>query len=231
MALKAIFFDLDDTLMMTTATQRQRAERVAARLGQHLSGFDAEAFVAAAMTINPETGWVTGPLRGIEALGLSDTELGREALELWFFNGCFDLACCFEGGADVIRRLAERYVLGVITNGREDRQRAKFEALGLQDVFRVFVTSERAGVEKPHPRIFELALAEAGVEASEALFVGDRLDVDVLGARQAGMSAVWLDHGVQAAADFHVQANVTIREFRELAAALEALAQAEPVAM
>jgi len=56
------------------------------------------------------------------------------------------------------------------------------------------VLSSEVGKRKPHPAIFERALSELGVDSSDALFVGDRLDADVLGASRIGMKtvqAVW----------------------------------------
>ncbi|MEO6858668.1 MAG: HAD-IA family hydrolase [Solirubrobacteraceae bacterium] len=55
------------------------------------------------------------------------------------------------------------------------------------------VSSAVAGVAKPDPAIFAIALAEVGVDAAEALHVGDSLAEDVAGARAAGVRAVWLD--------------------------------------
>ena len=51
------------------------------------------------------------------------------------------------------------------------------------------------GVEKPDPRIFQIALERAGLEPSEAAYVGDLYSIDVLGARAAGLHAVLMDPG------------------------------------
>src|SRR6266498_3353574 len=55
--------------------------------------------------------------------------------------------------------------------------------------------SAEVGVEKPDPKIFELALAEARVAHAEAVYIGDLYSIDVRGARAAGMRAVLLDPG------------------------------------
>jgi len=55
------------------------------------------------------------------------------------------------------------------------------------------IDSAVVGVEKPDPRIFRLALAQAGVPPSAAVYVGDLYSVDVVGARRAGLDAVLLD--------------------------------------
>jgi putative hydrolase of the HAD superfamily len=49
------------------------------------------------------------------------------------------------------------------------------------------------GVEKPDPRVFGMALSRLGVSPSEALYVGDIYEVDVVGARRAGMDVILLD--------------------------------------
>jgi putative hydrolase of the HAD superfamily len=56
------------------------------------------------------------------------------------------------------------------------------------------VVSNAVGYSKPDPRIFEHACTLACVKPAEAVFVGDRLDVDIAGAKAAGMRAVWFNH-------------------------------------
>lgn len=67
----------------------------------------------------------------------------------------------------------------------------KLETLGLLPFFSFVVSSEEAGVEKPHPGLFALCAEKAGVSPEECLFVGDSLKGDVLGAENAGMRALW----------------------------------------
>jgi putative hydrolase of the HAD superfamily len=81
--------------------------------------------------------------------------------------------------------------LGVVSNsdGRVDQA---LQAAGLRQYFDVVVDSALIGVEKPDPRIFEAALAALGVAPEAALYVGDLYEVDVVGARAAGIEAVLL---------------------------------------
>lgn len=93
--------------------------------------------------------------------------------------------------------------IGMVTNGAATVQRDKLAALGIADRFDPLVISSEAGVKKPDPAIFEIALAAAAVPAADAWFVGDNLWHDVPGAVAAGVHAVWLDrHGVQRQADW-----------------------------
>jgi putative hydrolase of the HAD superfamily len=64
------------------------------------------------------------------------------------------------------------------------------EPAGITDLVDGVVTSAEVGAPKPHPRVFERALAIAGVAPSEALHVGDKVDNDVQGAAAAGVRAV-----------------------------------------
>ena len=79
--------------------------------------------------------------------------------------------------------------LAVVSNS-EGKVAQALEAAGLRDYFDVVVDSGLIGIEKPDPRIFEAALDQLGVAPGEALYVGDLYDVDIVGARAAGIEAV-----------------------------------------
>jgi putative hydrolase of the HAD superfamily len=66
----------------------------------------------------------------------------------------------------------------------------QLELLGLGDLFQTVTTSVEHGFRKPHPTIYQRALASAGVGAAEALFVGDNPDCDYLGPRSVGLPAL-----------------------------------------
>jgi HAD superfamily hydrolase (TIGR01509 family) len=95
----------------------------------------------------------------------------------------------------VLRELARRGVrLGVVSNA-DGRVRAQLERAGLAPFFDVIVDSAEVGVSKPDPAIFRLAAARMGVAPGDAIYVGDIYQVDVAGARAAGMRALWLAPG------------------------------------
>ncbi|MGH3326954.1 MAG: HAD family hydrolase [Streptomycetales bacterium] len=83
--------------------------------------------------------------------------------------------------------------LGVVTNLDAVYQSTKLETVGLSHRFRCLVGPDTVGVPKPAPQIFHAACAALGVRPREAAYVGDRLDVDALGATRAGLLGVWLD--------------------------------------
>ena len=81
------------------------------------------------------------------------------------------------------------YTLGTLTNGS-----MRPERLGLEKYFDFIVMSvEHGGIEKPDPRIFEIAVREARCEPHELLHVGDHIEYDVRGANYAGVRSVWLN--------------------------------------
>jgi putative hydrolase of the HAD superfamily len=82
--------------------------------------------------------------------------------------------------------------LGVVSNS-DGRAAQVLEACGLRDRVEVVIDSGAVGVEKPDPRIFRLALDAMGLEAGGTMYVGDLYEVDVVGARAAGLEPVLLD--------------------------------------
>jgi putative hydrolase of the HAD superfamily len=92
----------------------------------------------------------------------------------------------------VLGELQGSYHLALVTNGPPCLQREKLRACGLEPFFREVVISGELGIGKPDPRIFEHALSRLNVSPAEAVMVGDGLERDVLGAKQAGLIAVWV---------------------------------------
>jgi putative hydrolase of the HAD superfamily len=83
--------------------------------------------------------------------------------------------------------------IGVLTNGSTAQQNAKLAAIGLADLVEVVCTSESLGVGKPGAAAYRSTCAALGVEPAETLMIGDNLELDVVAARRAGLSAVHLD--------------------------------------
>lgn len=93
----------------------------------------------------------------------------------------------------VLSRLkGEGLILGLISNVDRDIS-GYIEELGLKPFLNVIVTSGGEGVAKPNPEIFRRALSRAGLEASEAIYIGDNYNVDIVGARGSGLLALLID--------------------------------------
>lgn len=88
--------------------------------------------------------------------------------------------------------------IGVLTNGSTRQQNAKLAAIGLADLIDVVCTSEALGVSKPDPLAYQRVCEALGVEPGETLMIGDNLELDVIAARAAGLSAHHLDRAAGA---------------------------------
>lgn len=93
---------------------------------------------------------------------------------------------------------AKNYPLHLITNGFEETQFLKMKHAGIEHYFTHVITSESAGSLKPHREIFDFAMNKAAATAGESIMIGDTLDVDILGAHNAGMDQVYFCPGTAA---------------------------------
>ena len=120
-------------------------------------------------------------------------ELIPQILQTWpelFAGNRFVL---FDDVLPTMKNLQERgLTLGLITNATREVITIYAE-LGLAPYLNFVVTSEEAGADKPSPKIFLKALENAGVNPQEAMHVGDQYDIDVAGARGAGINPILLD--------------------------------------
>ena len=121
--------------------------------------------------------------------GVADDDIGALVDDLYEGSKAWTMVA-YEEVPDVLATLrADGVAVVVCSNWDWDLERALDQA-GLTPLVDAVVTSARAGARKPHARIFEVALAAAGVGPDDALFVGDTWGADVLGARAAGLRAV-----------------------------------------
>ncbi|PYM39730.1 MAG: hypothetical protein DME12_18440 [Candidatus Rokuibacteriota bacterium] len=205
--IRAVFFDAGNTLVRmnyaaiaaelathgvrATPDEVQRAEwRARVRL-------DEEVFARAPGAVSTESrSSAARYVRLIlEALGVID-EAVIDALTEWrrSYNAPAGLFNVADPLAEPALRLARGRGLGVgVISNSNGTIRAILRTLGLLPYLDFVLDSAEVGVEKPDPRIFDLALAEARVAAREAAYVGDLYSVDVHGARAAGLDAVLLD--------------------------------------
>ncbi len=125
-------------------------------------------------------------------LGLDDPD-GSKADYLSHIFGRVGIWVAFPEAEAMCRRLHGMGLrLGVVSNGPSTTHDLLSQN-GLLPFLDTVVTSQELGIQKPDPAIFVLALERLGVVAREALFVGDLYDVDILGARAAGVAGVLID--------------------------------------
>lgn len=96
------------------------------------------------------------------------------------------------GIMECLAALKERgLILGIGTDMTIDYQLKKLMSLRMLPYFDFIVSSEEVNVEKPHEKLFACCAKKANVPTENCLFIGDSLKKDVLGARNAGMQALW----------------------------------------
>jgi putative hydrolase of the HAD superfamily len=193
--LRAVFFDVDDTLIDYDRTSRAAFHLA---LGDD-ADFDSWVAMSDPHFQRYEHGEVSfqemREQRMAHFLELSG-RAGEDAAEVEAsrFERLWSDYVLFDDVRPCLDRLrADGLILGLITNNEPEHQRHKLTLVGLIDTFDVTIISGAVGVAKPNPAIFALACEQAGVTASAAMHVGDRLDFDAQAATAAGLTGVWLD--------------------------------------
>ncbi|GGM36559.1 haloacid dehalogenase [Longimycelium tulufanense] len=118
--------------------------------------------------------------------------------------------------------------VAAITNASGAHQRAKLSMLGIAEFFDEVVIAGELGAAKPDPAIFRAAALALGVPVAATVHVGDRLDLDAVGACDAGMRGVWLDRGAEPVA---VPPGVSVITSLDQLPGLLALELAPPLSM
>lgn len=198
----AVLFDLDNTLAHRDLSIASYARRFVADFADRLPGATSDAVTA--LIVERDGGGYGVPgspfptVRDDVAHALAtrlpwrDVPTAEALTRHWFAN--FPASSIEMPGATALidRLVADGLRVGIVSNGMDASRRALARCLGLERRVGTLLSSERAGVRKPHARIFELAARELHVPAARCWFVGDHPVNDVAGAHAAGMHAVWL---------------------------------------
>jgi putative hydrolase of the HAD superfamily len=110
-------------------------------------------------------------------------------LESQIKQGRHDLFKFFDDAKPTLQTLSKSYDMGIIANQSEDILEL-LEKSGFDKFFKVKAISSSVKLRKPDPKIFELALSEAGRNAEDCIMVGDRLDTDICPANNMGMTTI-----------------------------------------
>jgi putative hydrolase of the HAD superfamily len=201
--LRAAFFDAGGTLVhpdyrrVGAALQRTvgRAPSPAELEAAEYAGREAvERAMAADPDLRDDARWPVHFRGALASLGFTSEELVRAAPGIRAEHQRANLwTAVTPGAAAALASLRARGVTVACISNSNGTVAALLEQVGLGEVLDFVVDSGSVGVEKPDPAIFRLALERAGVEATAALHVGDLFEVDVVGARRAGIEPVLLD--------------------------------------
>lgn len=233
---RAIFFDLDGTLISERAGVPEARAAVAAMLrdaGHAVSDVTyadaAQAVINAAIAANGGSWPLTfsrldAITQTISALGIAAPDTDVAALAERYKQTRLQCVERLPAAIDVLEAAAVERPLGLITNGPSEEQRQKLRRSALERYFTSVTISGDLDTAKPDPEIFERAVASLAVNATQCVYVGNNFAADVVGATGAGLDAVWLAQTGEptpvATAGGTVQPRAIIRALDELPAVL-----------
>jgi putative hydrolase of the HAD superfamily len=201
--IQAVLFDLDDTLFDHRRSARAALSEVHRR---HAADVDFALFerhhahhledlhldvLAGRRTIDDARRERFRRVFGAVGRALDDDTL--HAVAAAYRRGYMDNRRALEGAAALLEAVRPHARIGIVTNNLLDEQREKLELCRLASFVDELVVSEEAGISKPDPEIFRIALERLGVSARAAVMFGDSWAADIVGAAAAGVRAVWFN--------------------------------------
>jgi putative hydrolase of the HAD superfamily len=189
--IKAVIFDLDNTILDRTSTFSSFTNVFLATFFNHMEstqeifdriiyldqdGYKDKRQLFAELIL--ELPWKVTP-QMTELLDFYTTEYVKSAVLM-------------NKAKEVISYLRNKYLTGLITNGKTAIQYGKLEQLKMSNDFDFIIVSEEVGIKKPDARIFEMALDKLELTPEQCIYVGDHPVNDIEGAAKIGMETIWI---------------------------------------
>lgn len=189
--LKAVIFDLDNTILDRSETFRRFARSFVETYFSHRKPLDPliERIIELDQDGYKDKSQLFDEL--LEELPWANKPDNKELMDYYQLHYVRN-ATLMEEAKEVVQAIREKYKTGLITNGRTMIQYGKIDRLGLRNDFDVIVVSEEIGIKKPDPRIFEAALKKLEVRPDECIYIGDHPKNDIEGAGKVGMRTIWI---------------------------------------
>ncbi|REJ85214.1 MAG: noncanonical pyrimidine nucleotidase, YjjG family [Bacteroidetes bacterium] len=201
-----IFFDLDNTLWDFEKNSRETlSELYHKHRLEHLGVRDFEFFMEKYRERNAMM-WEQYRLGKIDKKTLRDqrfpltfwdmgldAELAPAALTHEYLEISPKKTHLFPNTHDTLEYLADKYLLHILTNGFAEVQEIKLQESDLKKYFQTVIISENIGYKKPDINIFLYSMKHTGSNASDCTIIGDGLDVDIAGGRNAGWRTVYFN--------------------------------------
>lgn len=197
--IKAIIFDLDNTLI-----DRQKAFKEMLERKFHIL-FDDEELIQ--KMINDILKWDNnGTVERINVFKkwaevYHITKITPEQLDKEWSNESGSVAFLFDDVRDTLKELKKKYKIAVLTNGNASSQRRKLNTINIYDLLDYSLVSSEYGVRKPDKKIFEYTAKQLDLKTEECSYVGDNYKIDILGSRNAGMLPVFISRNNEIHAD------------------------------
>ena len=207
--IRAVIFDLDETLINRNSTMRLFLTSQRKRYPEL-----PDSFVDACIKFqnNGYADKLEAYQKACVATGTNTstlpTALYADLKEHYGFE-----AIAFEGAVATLQQLYNDYSLGLITNGRTRGQMAKLDSVRVREYFSAIVISEAHGRKKPDASIFKACLEQLNCKPGEAVYIGDNPTNDIVPAKALGMHAIWLRNAHFAAPD---SCDAIVEDIREV---------------
>lgn len=225
-SIRAVLFDLDDTLFDRKAAQSIALELIVERFPHIFGRFEKERVIEAflesdrLLTLNFDAGASSEGIREERSrIFLEILEIGEDigdAITDIYVEEYPKLNAPVPGAVGIVKELSARFQIGVVTNGLPDVQYTKLESIGLHDSMSCIVLSEEIGIRKPDPRIFHHAADLIQIPPADCLYVGNSYTHDIVGAKAAGMLACWLRRSRSSVPSGEYKADFVIGDLSDL---------------
>ncbi|HLP82287.1 MAG TPA: HAD family hydrolase [Nitrosomonas sp.] len=195
--LRAILFDLDDTLYPESEFVFSGFRSVA-RWAQETLGISEELSNSHLRKLFIDG--VRGNTfdRWLEDMGNGDARTVKDAIRV--YREHLPEIRPYPDVSGILQRLHDHYLLGIVSDGQWAMQERKMKALGISHMFSAIIFSDKLGSDcwKPSPKPFEAALERLNVDPNAACYVGDNIHKDFKGARSVGLKTIWMrrDDGI-----------------------------------
>lgn len=206
MKYKHLFFDLDHTLWDFDSNARETLLELFDRYELKKLGIpEAESFIAKYTEFNHQL-WRDYHLSLITKEELRATRFSKtfrffqieenlipHQFEIDYVEICPTKTNLFPHAHEVLSTLKDRYQLHIITNGFKESSELKVQGSNIDQYFENMFVSEVIGLYKPDPALFHYALNAVDANPQEVIMIGDSLEADIIGARQAGIDQIYFN--------------------------------------
>ncbi len=236
MNIRAVLFDLDDTLTDDHSSLQESIAATSEALANQCTGLDAHD-LAAAYWRESDSVWTVFQMeqqdgrpredgtgdrlrreswrRALCACGLADERLVEGAANEYLRWRRVTLRLA-PGANEVLEALKETKRTAIVTNGAAEIQRWKLRQLGLETRVDYSIVAEEFGFGKPNPSIFLHVAEELRVPPADCIMVGDILAFDIAGAKAAGMHSIWINRNSHKASEGDPSPDFVIQDLREV---------------
>jgi len=224
--IKAVLFDIDDTLYDRDLAQVKTLELIVQSLPSLFNHLKmarvTEAFLESdrITTDDFNSGAQSSNLRDsrsrlfLRLLGIAESY--ADIITEIYVRDYPTVYAPIPGAVSVVEELSKRYQIGVVSNSMPDVQYRKLETLGLRNTLSCIILSEEIGIRKPESGIFLHAAQLLGRQPAECLFVGDSYTSDIVGAKKAGMQTCWFNRTNAPLPDNEIKPDFVVGDLLEI---------------